>query len=226
MTAHTPNKNIIEFAGWCRPQQQLLLQEHLARENLYSEFALMVEWCSGGNLRTLLDTSGSIQDITDLHLVEFARSIACGMEFLHKHEKVHLDLKPENVLFKTCALTKRQNIDQWSYCAATRVLFLTSVSVYARWPPTYPAAGEIADCIKIADFGIGFVANARWLPCMESCLFDGFLTANARQQDVQRCIELWDAWVYGARVVWKPCSRSFIARRDRDGKDVDAGRRI
>ena len=54
---------------------------------------IVMEYCSGGDLRPLLGNAGN-------RAAAICHDMLVGLHALHTHGKVHRDLKPENVLFK------------------------------------------------------------------------------------------------------------------------------
>eukprot|EP00903_Cladosiphon_okamuranus_P006449 g6309.t1 len=62
---------------------------------------LVTDWCNGGSLQELLNDAFGGDDereITFGDALKYARHIAAGIDHLHRHNLLHLDLKPGNVL--------------------------------------------------------------------------------------------------------------------------------
>jgi len=58
---------------------------------------LVSELCEGGSLGQALE-AGSLKEWTAQRKLKLAREIAMGLAFLHEHNVIHRDLKPDNVL--------------------------------------------------------------------------------------------------------------------------------
>ncbi|CAM9742728.1 unnamed protein product [Ectocarpus sp. 12 AP-2014] len=62
---------------------------------------LVTDWCNGGSLQTLLNDAfggDEMEVITYGDALKYARHIAAGVDHLHRHKLLHLDLKPGNVM--------------------------------------------------------------------------------------------------------------------------------
>lgn len=57
-------------------------------------FYLQMDYCSGGSLHQMIQSSGPLSDVM---LWGVAFDIASGLDFLHKNSILHLDIKPENI---------------------------------------------------------------------------------------------------------------------------------
>lgn len=69
---------------------------------------LVTEWCYGGTLKTVIDDAFGGEDdpptLTYRVALNYARHIAAGVDHLHRHRLLHLDLKPANVLVMSTAI--------------------------------------------------------------------------------------------------------------------------
>lgn len=59
------------------------------------ETALVLEMATGGELQTLLDEAGSLNE---QQTVICMQEVLKALQFLHKKSIAHLDLKPQNIL--------------------------------------------------------------------------------------------------------------------------------
>lgn len=59
---------------------------------------LAMEFCSGGDLRKVLNAPESCCGLKEITVLQIAGDIAAAVEFLHSHRIIHRDLKPENVV--------------------------------------------------------------------------------------------------------------------------------
>ncbi|CAM9107401.1 unnamed protein product [Ectocarpus fasciculatus] len=62
---------------------------------------LVTDWCNGGSLQSLLNDAfggDEMEVITYGDALKYARHIAAGVDHLHRHKLLHLDLKPGNVM--------------------------------------------------------------------------------------------------------------------------------
>lgn len=69
-----------------------------ALEHGQNERYLVMDYCEGGTLRSLLNNSSPLTLHQSLKLVI---DILSGLKFAHDHNIIHRDLKPENILLKT-----------------------------------------------------------------------------------------------------------------------------
>lgn len=78
------------------PMRQL---PYAARATLLpnSPWFLVLEYLSGGSLTDLLKRHGNLQSLLALKV---ARSMAETLDYIHRQDQVHLDIKPENILFR------------------------------------------------------------------------------------------------------------------------------
>ncbi|MEZ4864331.1 MAG: protein kinase [Caldilineaceae bacterium] len=58
---------------------------------------LVLEYLAGGSLTDLINQHGKLQVALALQI---ARSIAETLDYIHRNDQVHLDIKPENILFR------------------------------------------------------------------------------------------------------------------------------
>ncbi|TDL14287.1 kinase-like protein, partial [Rickenella mellea] len=84
---------IKELKIWSRLNHQNVLQLRGYTLDCYGDFpALISEWMTNGTVRNYLEKNPEV-DFFDM-----VKGIADGLEYLHKEEVVHADLKSENVL--------------------------------------------------------------------------------------------------------------------------------
>lgn len=73
------------------------LVNYIALEHRQDDRYLVMDYCEGGSLRSLLDNSPQ-QSFT--HSLQLVTDILSGLEFAHAQSTIHLDIKPENILLK------------------------------------------------------------------------------------------------------------------------------
>lgn len=66
------------------------------RMNPIGYFHLQMELCAGGSLNDFLESINETA-IPEIDLCQILRDLATGLEILHAHGIVHLDIKPENI---------------------------------------------------------------------------------------------------------------------------------
>lgn len=78
------------------PMRQL---PYAARANLLpgNPWFLVLEYLAGGSLTDLMAQHGKLQPTLALKIV---RSLAETLDYIHRNDQVHLDIKPENILFR------------------------------------------------------------------------------------------------------------------------------
>ncbi|KAJ7381068.1 hypothetical protein OS493_004666 [Desmophyllum pertusum] len=59
---------------------------------------LAMEFCSGGDLRKVLNSPESCCGLKEKTVLKIACDVAAAVEFLHGHRIIHRDLKPENIV--------------------------------------------------------------------------------------------------------------------------------
>jgi serine/threonine protein kinase len=67
------------------------------------EYCMVLEFCPGGSVADLIAESPRMESFQILELV---LDIAVGMEYLHKLNVVHRDLKPGNIVLDDCMRAK------------------------------------------------------------------------------------------------------------------------
>lgn len=60
--------------------------------------AILMEYAGGRNLRQVIYEGAEVEPLAEDRWLGFARDVARGLQFLHAHGVVHLDVKPANVL--------------------------------------------------------------------------------------------------------------------------------
>ncbi|MBX3010462.1 MAG: serine/threonine protein kinase [Caldilineaceae bacterium] len=78
------------------PMRQL---PYAARANLLpgNPWFLVLEYLAGGSLTDLIQQHGNLQPTL---AIQIARSLAETLDYIHRNDQVHLDIKPENILFR------------------------------------------------------------------------------------------------------------------------------
>ena len=85
--------------------RELAIQFYLAHRNiapLYGYFSdeenvyLLIEYCTGGQLLQLLRKAHRMEEADCSPII---REICEGLDFIHKEQIIHRDIKPDNILF-------------------------------------------------------------------------------------------------------------------------------
>ncbi len=89
---------------------------------------LGMEFCSGGDLRRVLNRPENCCGLPELEVRQISRQVAFAVEYLHSLRIIHRDLKPENVvlqpqsdgqiLYKLIDLGYAKELDQSSLCSS------------------------------------------------------------------------------------------------------------
>ncbi|CAG2169876.1 unnamed protein product [Oppiella nova] len=89
---------------------------------------LGMEFCSGGDLRRVLNKPANSCGLTELEVRQILRQVSTAVEYLHSKRIIHRDLKPENVvlqprtdgpiLYKLIDLGYAKELDQSSLCSS------------------------------------------------------------------------------------------------------------
>ena len=89
---------------------------------------LGMEYCSGGDLRRVLNKPENSCGITEPEVRQILRQVSTAVEYLHSKRIIHRDLKPENVvlqpqsdgtiLYKLIDLGYAKELDQSSLCSS------------------------------------------------------------------------------------------------------------
>jgi serine/threonine protein kinase len=58
---------------------------------------LVMQYVANGTVRTI-DTDGTCQKLDDKTARDYAKQLAAGLNYLHRHNVVHRDIKPDNIL--------------------------------------------------------------------------------------------------------------------------------
>lgn len=68
------------------------------REDNNTYCYLVTEWCSGGDLRTLIDTCRALnRKLAEDQVLDYTRQLFNALSFLHSHEIIHKDINPQNI---------------------------------------------------------------------------------------------------------------------------------
>ena len=61
---------------------------------------LCMEYCSGGDLRTMLNKASNCCGLPENDILDIMREISSAVLYLHSVRVVHRDLKPENIVIQ------------------------------------------------------------------------------------------------------------------------------
>lgn len=61
---------------------------------------LAMEYCSGGDLRKLLNKPENCCGLKESQILSLLSDIGSGIQYLHKNRIIHRDLKPENIVLQ------------------------------------------------------------------------------------------------------------------------------
>ncbi|KAM4033758.1 inhibitor of nuclear factor kappa-B kinase subunit alpha isoform 2-T3 [Anomaloglossus baeobatrachus] len=88
---------------------------------------LAMEYCSGGDLRKLLNKPENCCGLKESQVLNILSDIGSGIQYLHENRIIHRDLKPENIVLKDCSgkivhkiidLGYAKDLDQGSLCTS------------------------------------------------------------------------------------------------------------
>ncbi|XP_023950738.2 inhibitor of nuclear factor kappa-B kinase subunit alpha [Bicyclus anynana] len=85
----------------------------LARANPSKLPILCMEFCSGGDLRQVLNKPDSCGGLKEVQVRKILKDLGSAMKFLHSYKITHRDLKPENVVL--CVGPGEQNANNVTY---------------------------------------------------------------------------------------------------------------
>jgi serine/threonine protein kinase len=86
-----------------------------AFDPMANTFCLVLEYASGGSVRSRLDERG-VPNYNNA--LQWALDVAQGMEFLHKHDAIHCDLKGANVLLAHDGTSERAKVTDFGLARA------------------------------------------------------------------------------------------------------------
>ncbi|KAG7302291.1 hypothetical protein JYU34_013787 [Plutella xylostella] len=101
----------------------------LARANPSGLPILCMEYCSGGDLRQLLNKPESCAGLKELQIRQILSDIKSAMQFLYQNKITHRDLKPENIVMQNIDNVGRSEIGSQSQ---SKVLFKLIDLGYAK----------------------------------------------------------------------------------------------
>ncbi|XP_069609116.1 inhibitor of nuclear factor kappa-B kinase subunit alpha [Ranitomeya imitator] len=88
---------------------------------------LAMEYCSGGDLRKLLNKPENCCGLKESQVLNILSDIGSGIQYLHENRIIHRDLKPENIVLQDCSgkivhkiidLGYAKDLDQGSLCTS------------------------------------------------------------------------------------------------------------
>ncbi|XP_044152151.1 inhibitor of nuclear factor kappa-B kinase subunit alpha [Bufo gargarizans] len=88
---------------------------------------LAMEYCSGGDLRKLLNKPENCCGLKESQVLNILSDIGSGIQYLHENRIIHRDLKPENIVLQECNgktvhkiidLGYAKDLDQGSLCTS------------------------------------------------------------------------------------------------------------
>ncbi|XP_053548130.1 inhibitor of nuclear factor kappa-B kinase subunit alpha [Bombina bombina] len=88
---------------------------------------LAMEYCSGGDLRKLLNKPENCCGLKESQVLNLMSDIGAGIQYLHENRIIHRDLKPENIVLQECNgktvhkiidLGYAKDLDQGSLCTS------------------------------------------------------------------------------------------------------------
>ncbi|XP_075073155.1 inhibitor of nuclear factor kappa-B kinase subunit alpha [Mixophyes fleayi] len=88
---------------------------------------LAMEYCSGGDLRKLLNKPENCCGLKESQVLNIISDIGSGIQYLHENRIIHRDLKPENIVLQDCNgktvhkiidLGYAKDLDQGSLCTS------------------------------------------------------------------------------------------------------------
>ncbi|KAM4609563.1 inhibitor of nuclear factor kappa-B kinase subunit alpha [Discoglossus pictus] len=88
---------------------------------------LAMEYCSGGDLRKLLNKPENCRGLKESQVLNLLSDIGSGIQYLHENRIIHRDLKPENIVLQECNgkvvhkiidLGYAKDLDQGSLCTS------------------------------------------------------------------------------------------------------------
>ncbi|KAK2566197.1 Inhibitor of nuclear factor kappa-B kinase subunit alpha [Acropora cervicornis] len=110
---------------------------------------LAMEFCSGGDLRKVLNAPESCCGLKETTVLQIAGDVAAAVEFLHSHRIIHRDLKPENivinhvdrkVIYKLIDLGYAKELDQASmattFVGTLKYLENLALLIVLKWTPS------------------------------------------------------------------------------------------
>jgi serine/threonine protein kinase len=122
----TEHENVLTFIG-------CLLNENLA---------IVTEWCPGSSLYNHIHNYSGYDDWKMLEIIDIAKQVAAGMEYLHNRNIIHCDLKSNNIFLVPLTTSTNSN------------------GVVASSSSSNNSNCELKWRVKIGDFGVAKVKSA------------------------------------------------------------------